>query len=364
MNWLRAEARVFLAIPALTLALAGCDAQPGGDTPSADAPEPARALAAGAPVRGELTTQSAMNMNDGSRYEVFDLSLSPETPVRITLDSAFRGVLALYRDGVLVESGSPGGCCSQERRPATLVHKADGQGVYELAVSGVDHDGYGPFRLEAVTLEAVNSGPLPSGGEITGWLGRGTPVRGEHRSNVYDIEIQEAGIHEFTMRSHDMDSYLALRGQGIALEDDDGAGDLDARISAFLEPGRYNLRAGAMGGDGSGVYTVSSERRPLPDGVRIQNGGPIALGAEVMGHYSGAPLHYELTMSERRRVVIDMRSEHIDSVLELRGGDVALSDDDSGGNYDARIEAMLEPGTYSLDAGSMGGSGTFRLSVR
>lgn len=75
-------------------------------------------------------------------------------------------------------------------------------------------------------------------------------------------------------------------------------------------------------------------------------------------------MDYSLTVAARTALVLEMRSREIDSVLELAGAGVALSDDDSGGGYDAKIETVLEPGRYTVSAGSYGADGAFVLAAR
>ncbi|GAA5235535.1 hypothetical protein FOZ76_04510 [Verticiella sediminum] len=361
MAWPFVPVRNALAISTTLFLLAGCqpDREPPAGPPAAQA---ARELALDGSVRGELTTQSAMNMNDGSRYDVVDVKVPGDKAVRITLDSAFSGVLALYREGELVEGPSGAqSCCGESRGPAALVFQPAADAAYRIAVSGADRRGFGPFSLQASAIDIVNSGALESGKSLTGWLGRDTPLRGEHRANVYDVNLTEAGLYEFTLRSQDFDAYLQLRGPGVELEDDDSAGDLDARISAYLEPGAYSLRAGSLSQEGAGVYTVTSARAELPAGTVLQNDGELTAGQAVMGSISGKPRQYQFTVRERSRLTLTMDSDQFDAYLELRGAGVALEDDDSGGGSNARLDVVVEPGSYTINASALSGGGMYRL---
>ncbi|WP_341666487.1 hypothetical protein [Alcaligenes sp. SDU_A2] len=63
---------------------------------------------------------------------------------------------------------------------------------------------------------------------------------------------------------------------------------------------------------------------------------------------------YTLTIEEEGHYVMDMRSEVFDSYLVLRrDGQELYHDDDSGGDYHARLEAFLTPGQYQLLAKSL-----------
>src|SRR5690606_36714181 len=62
---------------------------------------------------------------------------------------------------------------------------------------------------------------------------------------------------------------------------------------------------------------------------------------------------------------LSMHSRDMDSLLELHGPGVAVRDDDSGGNRDALISAVVEPWTYRVKASQLGSQdGIFSLQAQ
>ncbi|GGX94712.1 hypothetical protein GCM10007160_22960 [Litchfieldella qijiaojingensis] len=310
-------------------------------------------LALGDEYRGEITSASDLNANDGSRFERLTLALDADTLVELELGGVLNGTLALYDDqgGFLTASSDIG-------TPTRLRQRIEQAGKYVVAVSGLDRHSYGPFRITSRTLETQDSGLLTLDTPIDGWLQDGL--------NDYEIEIQEAGLYTVEMHSDELDSYLTLSGDhGVNLTDDDGAGDLNARISGFLEAGSYQLEARTAHGQEQGYYTLELGSRDLPDGIELQNGGELSFDQPVQGWYSGEGIEYRLDIAERALVTIDMQSSEFDAYLEVSGNDVMLENDDGGGNYDARLQTVLSPGTYTVRARSYdsSGSGLFTLQA-
>ncbi len=79
---------------------------------------------------------------------------------------------------------------------------------------------------------------------------------------------------------------------------------------------------------------------------------------------------YRFTLAEEAEVRIDLSSPQRDALLYLQTEDGTLidSDDDTGGEGDARIERSLPAGTYGIEASALGWSGrdtgSFELTLR
>lgn len=352
--------RAALLAAAVVALLSGCNQGASSTTT-------AKRLELGGSLQGEMTTQSPKNLNDGSRYAVADLKLDADTTVQVALSGALKGKLALFDpDGALLATSDTSCDCGGDEAGVSLAYRSTRAGDYQLAVSGVDQNDYGPFRLSSKTFDTRNDGALTLDQPVDGWLERSQDVNQGEAENRYSFAIEQRGIYEFTLSSTDFDAFLALEGNGVSLEDDDGAGGRDARIVSLLEPGEYALVASAIGGD-QGLYSLVAQQRQLPEGSEINSGGPITLGGTLTSYYAGRPVEYEFTLEQRQRVTIDMRSSDIDSFLELSGNGVQLSDDDSGdagnGQGDARIEASLDPGHYRLRARAYStGAGLFTVT--
>ncbi len=371
MGILSTRQRTALTLSVLALSLAACQ-QP--DTPQGPAKVPT--VTAAEPARGELTTQSPVNINDGSRYAELAVDLKANTTVRISQEGALQGVLSLYRDGELLSVsggntafGGVADCCGgagDSRRPATaLVYSPKADGIYRLGVSGADASRYGPFRVSLQEVNVRNSGPVRVGESLEGALTSAAPATGSPAPTGYELLIEEAGLYDITLRSTFFDAFLNLSGNGVTLEDDDGGGGSDARLNAWLEPGTYQLRASALDSPASGLYTLAVARQELPAGTKLMNSGELPLDSTITAMYSGRDMPYTLRVPERQTVTIDMKSEALDSYLKLQGEGIEVSDDDGGGGSDARLEQVLEPGTYTVTAsGYDNGSGLFTLATR
>lgn len=300
-------------------------------------------------LRGEITSASELNGKDGSRFNRYALSLEEDDIVEISLSGALQGVVALYDDQLqLLDNAS------------TVRHRVDETGDYVVVVSGNDAHSYGPFTVNTRVVELTDADSVTVGQPVDSWL--------QGSSREISLTIEEAGLYQLEMRSDDFDAYLEIAGpNGYAREDDDSAGNLDARIADFLAPGEYTLTARSAYGDGNGVYTLSVEPHELPGNGELRNDGALTPDDSLNGWYSGQELNYQVEIEEAGMYQIEMRSNDVDSYLVLEGPNgYYREDDDSAGNLDARIADFLAPGVYELTARTAYGqsSGMFTLSMQ
>lgn len=306
-------------------------------------------------LSGELTTRSGLNVKDGSRYQTFELELRGGEMVRAGLEGVLSGaVLTLFDERQRVVGGP-------FDNTAYLLAPRDGR--YTLAVSGENDRAYGPFTLVLETVEVNNGGPLTLGEEVFGVL------PGRTAGNVYTLAVAEAGLYRLSLDSEEFDTLLRLKGEGLEMEDDDGAGngETNSRLIAHLPRGSFQITASALSDDDNGAYTLRAERHEPPAGQTLHDSGEIELGTEIAGFVTAggeAPV-YTLTVPERGMLNILMRSSDVDSMLQLNGPEVDLSDDDGAGNgFDARILTLVEAGEYTIMPSSMDKrSGLFTLST-
>jgi len=299
-------------------------------------------------LRGEVTSGSELNGNDGSRYERYVMALEEDELVEVTLDGALQGTVSLYDDQrQLVSSGE------------AMRQRIEQSGDYMLVVSGADAQSYGPFSLESRRVELSDSETLTLESPLDSWL--------QQDEREYSFTIDEAGMYEIDMRSDEFDTFLELEGPNdYYREDDDSAGNLNARIADFLAPGEYQLTARSAYGDGEGVFTLALAPRELPSDTELRNSGELTPDEPINGWYSGEALTYELTLEETSDVTLEMRSSDFDTFLEVEGNGVTLSDDDGAGGTDSRLSEQLLPGTYTVTARgyNLSASGLFELTTR
>lgn len=124
------------------------------------------------------------------------------------------------------------------------------------------------------------------------------------------------------------------------------------------------LVAPGAGGAQSVLSLLQTEGRAL----ELGSSGTGALSADDPRSPDDSPLEaWALEGTEGERVVIDLRSEDFDAYLYMIGPgfEDTLSDDDSGGGCDARLDVtFLESGQFTVVASSLSGeTGTYAISA-
>ncbi|SDS87318.1 hypothetical protein SAMN05216198_3015 [Halopseudomonas litoralis] len=303
-----------------------------------------------ATLTGELSSQSEINLNDGSRSQSFELQLQGGSVYRVETSGALNQpvLLLLSEQGELI-SGP---------RNETLFLQPEKDGVYHLAVSGKSDRDFGPFRVELTSDELTSEGALELGAEILGQL----QARSANNGNQYRLQIAEKGLYELVMRSTEFDTVLKLRGKDLNRTDDDGAGGTDSRVLTMLPEGSYQLTVGGIDTGDEGIYSLSFKRWEMPEGVTLGDGDSLKLGEETTGMLTGQPQTYRLLVEQSGLLQVNMQSDDIDSLLELTGAGISARDDDSGGGLDALLSVLVEPGGYRINAAQHGnGEGVFTL---
>ncbi|HEX6587731.1 MAG TPA: PPC domain-containing protein [Longimicrobiales bacterium] len=262
-------------------------------------------------------------------------------------------------------------------------------GTYRILAQAYAEYGVGEYvlSLESFTPSA-ETGTLSVGIPVDGFLSDEDSYDDAEQSffDEYAFQAEAGRRYSITMRSEAFDSYLVLgTGSGFDFEeisrnDDSGAG-YDSRIVFSPETsGAYTVRATSFGGEAAGAYVIEVAET-VPAGPLVVT--PVALGQTVNGTLSDGDQiaedgsffdAYSFTGSQGDRVEIVMRSDALDSYLEV--GEPAganeeffaeYSDDDSAGDLDARIRITLpRDGEYQIRAISLypEETGEYTLVVR
>lgn len=324
----------------LTVALSGCAGmQAATDLTSTDAKR----------LQGEITSSSPININDGSHYQVFDLSLKQGDLLRVRQSGALEGaILTLLDESGQLVSGP---------RQGALHLSPEASGRYRLGVSGSAESGYGPFVLELEKITVQNSGALLLDQAIYGLLSQ------TQGANTYQLSVSEPGLYQVGMTSDELDTVLKLTGGGLELENDDSGQTTNSLLVAQLQPGEYQVTATALDQPAEGTYDLQLSRREMPQGVELTDGGELSIGQTITGLADSSPRLYQLVVPQRALLRVRMSSSEVDSYLSLQGPGVDVQDDDGGGNLDAEITALVQPGTYRVEATTADGSvGLFSLT--
>lgn len=201
-----------------------------------------------------------------------------------------------------------------------------------------------------------NEGPLRDGDSITGVLENGA-------HNRYSLDIDEIAEVSLALGSGQFDTVLRISGEGQSFHNDDGGGGVnstDSLLETVLMPGSYHVDVSGYGNGGDYSLDV---RRTSFDGEFV-NEGELALGDSLQGMLDSAgPNSYSLTLEETTDLSLALGSSSFDALLRLHGNGVDISDDDSGGDLDALLTTVLEPGSYTVEAQSHSGNGIYKLEV-
>jgi len=342
--------RLFAAL-SLTLALAACQKLGGGGGDTAPS------LAVGDSVSGEITSSSRLNYNDGSRHQGYKVALKSGQAVALELGGSLNGQLSVFDGQSLLATASARGY-EGEGGPGevSLAFKAPKDGTYLVAVNSAGSDSFGPFKLRSSAVTPYDGKPLGADSEAVDWL------MGEKQD--YALKVDKAGIYTIAMESGALDSYLHLTGRNVDVEDDDGGGNLNARIRAYLEPGDYTLGASSLNGT-TGSFKLKVGLTPVDKDLIIRDGSALTIGRTAQGMVdSRGRRSFVLDLDSARHVQFDAIADNFDSVLHVSGPGVDAEDDDGGNGTNARLTLHLGPGRYTVAVTSFGSQqGVFELET-
>lgn len=328
---------IALAIATL-LSISGCD-RIGQPAPTAKSP----VLQFDKPVSGEITSRSGMNFNDGSHYQLYQITLEDKQRVGITLTGALSGAITVFNDGNVVAHSRT----RYEGNDASVAFRADGGGLYQVAVNADGAGEFGPFRLRAEVLKPYDGKPISNAGSISDLL--------LDASQEYTLQVDKAGLYTLNLRSDEFDTVLSLKGNDQDLENDDGGDGTNSRINVPLQPGRYTLDVRGLGDEDTGAFTLDVQRSEIPanvvdrDGTALPRSGSVFTMLDAEGRR-----RFLLSLDAPAEVQLDALSSQVDTVLRLVGGDIDVDDDDGGNGTDARLQQSLPAGHYTVDVSSLG----------
>ncbi len=227
-----------------------------------------------------------------------------------------------------------------------------------------------------------------------------SPVDGQV-IQAWDIDVQLGWEVSVDLRSTDFDSYMKILGPGLTLplENDDGAGGCDSRITFVPQSaGLYRVIVGSLLG-GRGAFQLSASDIPAPRmdvGCSMSTAavGPtttvdasvlagvelgdleLAIGYEVAGVLSDEDVVlgngaegqvWGLQLQAGDRVVVELLSEAFDANLYIAGPGIEgafFDDDGAASSLDSRIEfTAASTSTYQIVVSTLnaGQNGSFRL---
>ncbi len=221
---------------------------------------------------------------------------------------------------------------------------------------------------------------LPVGQAVSSALDTGDPLLsdGSH-FETWALSVRRGDRVTVTMRSRDFDAYLTVSkaGGGFSRNDDDGAGETDARITFTAEEDAvFLVRPNSVAPGAAGAYTLLVEGStaggagtvPVRD---IRLGQTVTSALDVGDALEGDSLRYEewgFAGRKGQQVSITLSAAAFDPYLVLSqdGGRFRAENDDGAGGADARLQVTLPAdGEYRLRARALqrAGRGEYTLAL-
>ena len=386
-----------LALAALSLASAGAPAEARAQSTSVLMliPTEGRQLEVGSDQTGALSTSDPLS-HDDRHLEAWEFRGRSGTSATVDIASeAFDPRVYIVGPGfseTMFADDGGGGC--DARLTLTFLET----GTFRVVVSSLSERETGTYRIRVserpgtapthgcgeADPEELNSLPvegraLRMGSAESGSLSGFSPTVQDGRpAEAWRLQGRAGERVSIVMASEDFDTYLYLTGPGLdgILTDDDGAGNLDAKIDVTLPTsGPFTVVAAALSSGSYGAYTIRVEP-PFDMNTLPTNGRTIDLGQRVAGQLlSSDPIVADGRRGQAwafdgvtgRRVTIALEADDFDAYLYLVGPGMAepMQDDDGGDDLNSLISATLPgTGTYRIIASSLSdGTGAYSLSV-
>lgn len=351
-------------------------------------------LTVGAEVRGALSAADVRNAAD-SYVEAWTLEGRAGESVTVDmisdeLDSYLYVVGPGF--GETLRDDDSGGAC-HARITLTFLEN----GTFHVVASSTSPRQTGPYTLRVSDAPGPTAGyscggmnpailtGLPTDGRrlavgdvVSGSLTAESPTIGDgRRAQAWLLEGRADESVVVVLESSAFDAYLFVTGPGLGevLSDDDGAGELNSRLTfTFPVDGAYLVVASQLSGGETGAYTIRVER-PIDLAELPTQGRGVQIGGVVDGYLTlDDPLtadgrHGQAWALEGRAgetYVIDLISDEFDAYLYFAGPGLAqpLTDDDGAGDLNSRITVTLpESGTYRVIVSALDGSGSGKFQL-
>lgn len=193
-------------------------------------------------------------------------------------------------------------------------------------------------------------------------LGTDCRLSDDSYADKYVLTLADTTPVRVLMTSTVVDAYLiiqdAVSGQIVA-ENDDGNGSTDSRIEQVLPAGRYVIAANTFEANDFGDYQLSVTRAAAaclastPISTPGTVNGSLAATACMLSDSSYTD-RYLLSVRSATVLTATMRSDAFDSYLFIEsttGVSIGRNDNGAGG-FDSRLQVLLDPGDYIINANS------------
>lgn len=224
-----------------------------------------------------------------------------------------------------------------------------GSYILHATASSGNHTFQGPFTLNVKQDELPKNLDLKDGAQLSLDKGRYTGLMTGAEQNFH-ITLEKPTLVSIDMT---MRNAFQIGPHESSISSADG---LSQSLTAILQAGAHTITVPKSSQGGLVTLTLTGEPPPADMG-----GGPLAVGQLRQATMPTGVRRdiYTLSIEQEGDYLIDMRSDVFDTYLSLsRDGQEIYQDDDSGGDYNARLEVFLVPGEYQLHAVNVDGSAT------
>jgi hypothetical protein len=292
-------------------------------------------------------------------------SLTPHESGYIFVETrgAVDTVMELYENGELLVENDDGGGGNNARAGFVAVAGK----TYTVKVYGYSEDDRGNYSIIANFAEIPDKHMEPNDSAEEAWQLSFEDEENEVTAfflskddeDWYRVVIPKGGYF-YLFTESEADTCLELfngKKKKIAENDDFREGDLNARISLFLEEGVYYIKATAYE---SGPYTLSYGLHEVnkidvwEDDDSKEKAKPIAVGEKQIHSFTTENDQdwVSFTVTQRGNYVIRAEGNEnpeLDTYISLYGEEELIDeDDDSGGNFAAQLKKRLLPGQYYI----------------
>lgn len=334
-------------------------------------PRPGR-ITVGGDVSGRLTSGDAED-EDGNSFDAYAFRAGAGDRVAVLLESDdFDPTLRIGRmiNGAFVQSAQNDDGAGKGLN-SYLVFTSPQAGEYVIQAASVGSGAEGDYRL---SLEQGPPAPeartITIGDEVDGRLDEDSPQSDSGApADLYRFTGRAGQRVAISLKADDFDSYLELfdANHNSLATDDDGGGELNARLTFVLpEDGDYLIEARGFS-DATGRYDLKLEEVAPPPPPTALSFGQTVQGELKEGGATDDEGRlfdgYAFTGSEGQRVQAILRSGDFDALLQVgKAGEefeeLAADDDGLRQGTDARLTFTLpEDGDYIVRALPYSGDG-------
>ena len=295
----------------------------------------------------------------GRYFDTYTLQLTAGERIVATLSSDdFDAYLVLESpEGKEIENDD-----YSEASDARIDELIDVPGTWKIKVSSYEDGEQGEYLLTVVRerLQELES--------YTGILDEGdaVSVKGEYYDS-YKVFLERHQRVVISMRSEQFDPFLVLKPlQGRRILNDDYEVETESRLDFIAESsGQYEIFATSYAGGVTGQYSL---RILLGDRMNLQEiEGYLDADDPELEEYGFYEMH-PLYLEEGQRIILEMTSEELDTLLMVEGpeGFYTENDDYNDQTFISRIELFAPvQGEYIITTASydVGAEGAYTLKI-